>query len=280
MTLILNNFLLNGISISVITVTLNQKANLLTTLNSVQIFINSNTSLSIEHIIVDGKSNDGSLELLESFHNPTLKFISEKDNGVYHAMNKGVRMAKNNHVVFINAGDLINLKEIDNILTEKFKSAQNNDKIAGVAFSSLYHIGVILRRVSSRHVTFNRPIMPGLHQGMLYKRNLLLEIPFNENLKICGDFEQFARMNQKGFYFIPINDIFSTLFAGGISSKNPLLLFKESTWVTSNYYDLGLFTKIKTKFLLLLGLALVQAILLYSTIVSLFHTSNSIKNNA
>ena len=275
----MNNQSSISFGISIITVTLNQRDNLLSTINSVQKFKDANPSFLIEHIIVDGKSNDGTLEMLNNCNSSILKYISEKDNGIYQAMNKGVGIAKYIYIIFINAGDLVNLREIDFKFSEKLNVALKDQKIGGFAFNSFYQIGIILRKVVARSIDPNKPQMPSLHQGMLYKRKLLIDIPFNENLKICGDFEQFARMKQKGLYFKPIDVIFSTLYAGGISSKKPLLLFKESTWITSSFYNLSFFTSVKTRFNLIVALALVQVILIYSNIVSLFYNSNTTKNN-
>ncbi|MCL6494925.1 MAG: glycosyltransferase [Ignavibacterium sp.] len=95
--------------ISIITVTLNNKAGLLRAIESVR----SQTYKNIEHIIVDGGSTDGTVELMynEEFRMYNLKFISEKDDGIYDAINKGIKLA---------TGDVIGLLHSDDFYADEF----------------------------------------------------------------------------------------------------------------------------------------------------------------
>lgn len=88
---------------SLITVCYNAKDALIRTLESVRM----QDSEAYEHLVIDGGSHDGTLEVLKSNTSPLLKWISEPDNGLYDAMNKGLAMAKGQFVWFVNAGDLI-----------------------------------------------------------------------------------------------------------------------------------------------------------------------------
>jgi len=87
--------------ISIITVTYNDRENLKKTLGSVV----GQSYKSIEHILVDGGSTDGSLEVIDNYPIRGKKWISEKDKGIYDAMNKGLAMATGDYVTFLNAGD-------------------------------------------------------------------------------------------------------------------------------------------------------------------------------
>lgn len=87
--------------LSVITVTYNAEKTLERTLKSVR----EQTYLHIEHIVVDGKSKDNTLALIRRYQNSGLKWISEPDNGLYDAMNKGADMASGDYLCFLNAGD-------------------------------------------------------------------------------------------------------------------------------------------------------------------------------
>lgn len=94
--------------ISIVTITFNAANELPTTLESVA----SQTFTDYEHIIVDGASKDGTLYLARNFHNPRLKIYSKPDNGIYHGMNRGLKYAKGDYVIFLNAGDRFANNEI------------------------------------------------------------------------------------------------------------------------------------------------------------------------
>jgi putative colanic acid biosynthesis glycosyltransferase len=265
------NSIYNSFGISVITVTLNQIANLKSTITSVQKFVNNNPNVQIEHVIIDANSKDGTKELLTNQKSSYLIYLSEKDNGIYDAMNKGVKITRFDYVVFINAGDTIELKNLNFSLIQALKNGLIEDKLAGFSFSVIYKLGIKVRKVISRQVDRFNPKMPGIHQGMLYLRIRLLEMPFDENYKICGDYEQFARMFSSGYHFTPIDEIFSTLYAGGISSNRPYKLYLESSYVTNTYFKLGRLYTLKCKIKLIMALTSVQFILFYSNILSSFN---------
>ena len=64
-------------------------------------------SLTFEWIVVDGGSNDGTAEFLEKLNGEfNLRYISEKDKGIYDAMNKGINMAQGRYAIFLNSGDI------------------------------------------------------------------------------------------------------------------------------------------------------------------------------
>lgn len=87
--------------ISIITITFNAESQLPPTMESVA----QQTFHDFEHIIVDGASKDSTLEVARRLGTDSLRILSEPDNGLYDAMNKGLRLAKGSYVVFLNAGD-------------------------------------------------------------------------------------------------------------------------------------------------------------------------------
>jgi len=108
------------IRISVITVVLNDRCGLIKTLASLSHIDKS----SYEHIIIDGGSTDGSLDVLNDFSERIDIVISESDNGIYDAMNKGVLNASGDVICFLNAGDSVLNGYIDHP-TDCF--SENND---------------------------------------------------------------------------------------------------------------------------------------------------------
>ena len=85
--------------ISIITITFNASATLLPTLESIW----SQTFRDFEHVIIDGASTDDTLALARAY--PDVRILSEKDRGLYDAMNKGMRLAQGTYLLFLNAGD-------------------------------------------------------------------------------------------------------------------------------------------------------------------------------
>jgi glycosyltransferase involved in cell wall biosynthesis len=258
----------NSFGISVVTVTMNQIENLKTTIFSIQDFANHNKYVQIEHIVIDGNSKDGTKEFLKSQKCPNFIYLSDNDNGIYDAMNKGVKIARFDYVVFINAGDTVEIKRLDYNLIHILNNGLIEDKLAGFAFSVIYKLGIRTRKVISRQVDRFNPKMPGIHQGMLYIRTRLIKMPFDESYKICGDYEQFARMFSNGYNFKPMVEIFSTLYGGGISTTKPYKLYIESSYITNKYFKLGRLYSLKCKTKLIMALTSVQIILFFSYIFS------------
>ncbi|MDL2303402.1 glycosyltransferase [Dysgonomonas sp. OttesenSCG-928-D17] len=94
--------------LSIITINLNDKAGLKKTMDSVL----SQTFTDYEFIIIDGKSTDGSVELIEENKDKIAYWVSEKDSGIYNAMNKGIRQAKGEYLYFLNSGDALYANDV------------------------------------------------------------------------------------------------------------------------------------------------------------------------
>lgn len=88
--------------LSIITINLNDKVGLQKTIDSVL----CQTFTDYEYIVIDGGSTDGSIDLIEGYGNKISYWISEKDSGIYNAMNKGIRKAGGEYCYFLNAGDI------------------------------------------------------------------------------------------------------------------------------------------------------------------------------
>ena len=111
--------------ISIVTICKNAQDSIERTLTSVV----SQAYANIEYIIVDGASTDKTLELVYNYREHITKIISEPDDGIYDGMNKGLRAASGDYIVFINAGDyLIETNVIKNLVrTIQSKALQNID---------------------------------------------------------------------------------------------------------------------------------------------------------
>ena len=87
--------------LSIITINYNNREGLKRTIESVV----NQTFTDFEWILIDGGSTDGSKELIEQYSNRFSYWVSEPDNGIYNAMNKGLRAAKGDYLQFLNSGD-------------------------------------------------------------------------------------------------------------------------------------------------------------------------------
>lgn len=249
--------------LSIITVNYNDGSSLRNTVESVLRFKEAN-DIDLEHVVVDGGSTDASLSLLQSFNLPHLRYISEKDRGIYDAMNKGARMAEGDFLVFINSGDLLLNKKINGL--EALLTRTSADKsLAGLSFDVKYNFKVFSLLIKSRAVGLLAPKMPGIHQGIVYKRGIFDAFPYSIDYKICGDYDHFSRILSSGLQISPVNETLSLLEAGGISTLKPYLLYQESVFITKKYFDLPF------KNLLLLKIGLIKSLVL---LVLIYRSSN------
>ena len=169
--------------ISIITVNFNNKVGLQKTIASVL----SQTFKNFEFIIVDGASTDGSKALLADGNLETTKWISEPDNGIYHAMNKGIRVARGEYCLFLNSGDW--LVESDT-LKNLFSGAPSADIVSGDIYFYDNEKNEIKWHVPSPDQMTAATLFLGSlpHQATLIRRRLFDQIGlYKEHLKIVSD---------------------------------------------------------------------------------------------
>lgn len=182
----------------------------------------------VEWIVVDGASQDGTVELLKQASDIVDVFISEPDSGIYGAWNKGLNLAKGKYVAFIGADDFIS----DQYFVEVISAIDNEHNIIGV------HIQFINneRVEKSIHTTcwrtpWNYPVNLGFsHPGTLHASSLFNNGLFDTGYKIAGDRELLTRNAQLLRPKIHITKEPLLFFQlGGVSSdrKNILLSYKE-----------------------------------------------------
>ena len=104
---------------SIITVCWNSEDTIKSSLESV----NEQTFEDIEHIIIDGGSNDSTLEIVKKFGRRVRRIISEPDGGIYHAMNKGIQVSSGEFIGFLNSDDFF----ADSAVIERYAAAAKNE---------------------------------------------------------------------------------------------------------------------------------------------------------
>ncbi len=203
------------VKVTVVTICYNCREDLQRTINSVV----SQTYANIEYIIIDGGSSDGSVDIIKTYQANISKWISEKDNGVYDAMNKGINLATGDWIIFMNAGDMF----YDNMVVENIFSKKYEDEV-GIIYGDVafdFGCGRKLRK-SYGKFTQNTVIPELCHQAVLTKTHILKDIKYDTTYRICADLDSFVKVNEKGkrLKYIPIMiAIFEV--TDGISSNRP-----------------------------------------------------------
>ena len=174
--------------LSVITVNFNNAAGLEKTIKSV---IAQNSS-DIEFIVIDGGSTDSSRNVIEKYSQQIQYSISEKDNGIYHAMNKGIKAASGKYCFFLNSGDVFfDSNTVDNAII-LFDDA---DIVYGNVIKIKPHYRRLIKYSSTLTLYDFYKTEPALHhQGTFIKKDLFDKHGnYDEKIKINADWEFFFR---------------------------------------------------------------------------------------
>lgn len=190
--------------VTVITVTYNAERLLRNTLESVK----EQQYIPLEVIVVDGGSSDNTLKIVYDYNSIINKMVSEPDKGIYDAMNKGVRMASGDWIIFLNAGDTF----ASNSILDKIFTLQQDGY--GIIYGDVIKNGKIKKAPPSIHL-YHRMLF--CHQSSLTRRILLLECPFDINYRFSADFKFFMIQCLKRTRFRYINMPVSNFDTTGIS---------------------------------------------------------------
>jgi glycosyltransferase involved in cell wall biosynthesis len=256
--------------ISIITITYNDLEGLRKTIVSIDSNFKSINSY-INHIIIDGNSFDGTSDYVNyivKFRKIKTTFISEPDLGIYDAMNKGVLNSSSDFVIFINSGDFLLSAFFEKLVYDRLLTILDNSKCAGLAFGCIYNLSGIKYFVKAREISILRPRMPSLHQGIIYKRSVLVEMPYSLNFKICGDFENICRLIKK-YRFDHFDLNISELIAGGLSTIKPYLLAIESYHIYRSHTSPNRINMIFYIFRLAVSLFVVQFLFYFGRVYSI-----------
>ncbi len=202
---------------SIITINYNNHSGLRRTINSVLDLSYNN----MEFIVIDGGSSDGSIDTIKEFEEHITYWVSEKDNGVYHAMNKGVQQAHGDYCVFMNSGDCFHSSDILNKMEN-----YHEDIICGKVLKGDATIPSGHHKSTISLLDLMRGSLP--HQAMFIKRELLLKHPYDENYKILSDWKfSIETLIFDNCTFHNIDLIIADYDTNGISTHSNGLLPKE-----------------------------------------------------
>lgn len=198
----------------------------------------SQTWQDFEWIVIDGGSNQQTLDIFEKYKNRINVFISEPDNGIYNAMNKGLSLATSEWINILNAGDSYHSKDV---LEKVYKFEHNADILYGEQYS-VYKDNI----KKSCQTKFPKNINEAFFindnistPAMFIKQNLFKKFGyFNEKYKIVSDFEKWVIFLKNNITFQHIDIVVVDFDMSGISSnqQNASLHKKERTEVINKYF--------------------------------------------
>jgi len=203
---------------SIITVVFNREKTIESAINS----LHSQSFKDYEHIIVDGGSTDGTLKILEKYKLLNTIIISEADNGIYDAINKGISLAKGSYIGLLHSDDFYPNNSILTNISEKLKK-YSFDVIYGDAIYVKADGFSVVRRYRSHNFSC-RNLRYGemlAHTTLFMKKSIFNDIgQYDISYKIAGDFEFICRLFKKNIKACYMPEPIIVMTVGGISNKN------------------------------------------------------------
>jgi glycosyltransferase involved in cell wall biosynthesis len=227
-------------SISIITVVFNGENLLEGTILSVK----NQTYPFIEHLIIDGASKDNTLQIIKSYaaKMPNMRWISERDNGIYDAMNKGIKMATGDFVWFINAGDELHNPETVALMAKKITPV--TDVVFGETMlvnDAREPLGTMselsTRKLPGKDFTWKNYIngMIVVHQSFVARRSHCEQyIPKN----LCADYHWCINLVKSARNIAPSGIILSNYLVGGVSKQRHKKSLIDRFWVMQRHFGI------------------------------------------
>jgi glycosyltransferase involved in cell wall biosynthesis len=219
--------------LSIITVVYNNVKDIERTILSVL----NQTYTNIEYIVIDGQSTDGTMEVIRQYQNRISQLISEKDKGIYDAMNKGLAVATGNYVLFMNSGDEIySTSTVKNV----FAAAEDADIYYGET-EMIDDTGKSLgrrRHQAPKQFTW-RSFKYGMsvsHQAIYIKRTLVQF--YNPKYELSADIDWILQAAKKANTIINVNQYVAKYLVGGMSKKKHQQSLKERFNIMREHYGL------------------------------------------
>ena len=219
--------------LSVITIVYNNARDIERTLLSVL----NQTYDAIEYIVVDGASNDGTLEIIKRYESQIVKLISEKDKGIYDAMNKGLALATGDYVIFMNSGD--EFYSTDTV-AKVFATAADADIYYGETEMVNDERESLGQRRHKAPAKFNwRSFKYGMsvsHQAIYIKRSLVE--PYDPKYQLSADIDWIIRAAKKAKKIVKVDGYVAKYLVGGMSKAKHKQSLLERFDIMKRHYGL------------------------------------------
>ena len=219
--------------LTVITIVYNNVRDIERTINSV---INQ-TYKKIEYIIIDGKSTDGTLAIIEKYKERISKIVSEPDKGIYDAMNKGLALATGDYVLFMNSGDEI---YDEHTVEDVLNTAPGADIYYGETEMYNDNWESLGKRRHEAPDQFDwKSFKYGMsisHQAIYVRRSITS--PYDLNYKYSSDIDWIIKAAKKASNIVNVHRYVAKYLVGGMSKKKHRESLKERFKIFSKYYGL------------------------------------------
>jgi glycosyltransferase involved in cell wall biosynthesis len=219
--------------LSVITIVYNNARDIERTMLSVL----NQTCDGIEYIVVDGASNDGTLDIIKRYENRIAKLISEKDKGIYDAMNKGLALATGDYVIFMNSGDEFYANDT---VAKVFATAPDADIYYGeteMVNDERESLGQRRHQVPDK---FNwRSFKYGMsvsHQAIYIRRSLTE--PYDPQYQLSADIDWIIRAAKKAKKIVKVDGYVAKYLVGGMSKAKHKQSLLERFDIMKRHYGL------------------------------------------
>lgn len=220
--------------LSVITVTYNAEKTLERTLKSVS----GQTYPYVEHIVVDGKSEDHTVSLIQKYVNPALKWVSEPDKGLYDAMNKAVTMTTGDYLCFLNAGDTFYTDDTVERMMNSFGAASPPDIMYGeTAIVDDSGKFLFMRRLSVPETLSWKSFKQGMvvcHQAFIVKKTIFE--PYSLDYRFSADVDWCIRMMKKSRRIHNTHLTLINYLNEGVTTANRKASLKERYRIMVKHY--------------------------------------------
>lgn len=187
---------------------------------------------NLEYIIIDGGSTDSTMEIVNRYRPHITTIVSEKDNGLYDAMNKGLKMATGEWIIFINAGDVFASPDV---LQNIFNTPIEDE--CSLIFGGITQYSLLLKVKHTDPAPIwpqengpfpYRETMPGFHQATFYRTELLKKHPYRCNeYKIAADWASMIDILDLKKPYKVVNTTIAWYQVGGISTEISFSHFRE-----------------------------------------------------
>lgn len=213
--------------VTVVTVTYNAEKYLEETIKSVI----AQDYPNIEYIIIDGASSDGTIDIIKKYKKYISYWISEPDNGIYYAMNKGIDIATGEWINFMNAGDSFSSNNILTLISKHF-TFDYEMIYGGFNFIDQFN-----------NLSYNQPLdlyyiwekMPCCHQSIFIKTSIIKYYKYDTHYKINSDLDLLLKIYTNKHKYKYIDIPFSNFLYGGIHTQDNPRRYLDEIYITSRY---------------------------------------------
>jgi len=239
------------IIIDIVTITYNNYKGLVKTTESIM----KQKYKSINWIIIDGASEDNTVEYINQITRSAessinINIISEKDNGIYDAMNKGIEYSKGDYIIFLNAGDEFNSNDV---LSSIFDNLSLSPTLIYGNYNRETNNG-LLSLVKAKPILYIYHSLPTSHQAIFYKRSLIDKQRYNLTYTVSSDYHFTSKFIKKtncikDKNYLIVDKTISIFEYNGLSRNNLPLLYKDAFNIQKEIFNLNIIFRLLSYFL-------------------------------